>query len=141
MRTNGQVAEHLQNVSLFSRCSRRDLGAIAKLTEIERYEPGAAIVEQGTPGNAFYVVIEGRAVVRRNGRRSGELGPGDYFGELALLDPAPRNADVEALEPTTVARLGVGPFCQMLRDSPTVNERLLAGLARRVRDADSRSVE
>jgi CRP-like cAMP-binding protein len=141
MSANGKVADYLQQVSLFSKCSRRDVSTIAKLTEIERYEAGATIVEQGTPGSAFYVVLDGRAVVRRNGRRSGALGPGDYFGELALLDPAPRNADVEALEPTTVARLGVGPFCQMLRDSPTVNERLLAGLARRVREADSRSVE
>jgi CRP-like cAMP-binding protein len=141
MRSKGEVAEYLQKVSLFSRCSRRDLSTIAKLTEIEQFEPGATIVSEGEPGNAFYVVLEGSAVVRRNGRRTGELGPGDYFGELALLDPAPRNADVEAHEPTTVARLGVGPFATMLRDSPTVNERLLAGLARRVRDADRRSVE
>jgi CRP-like cAMP-binding protein len=138
---NGEVAEYLQRTSLFSRCSRRDLAGIAKLTEIVRYEPGANIVTQGAPGNEFYVVLEGRAAVRRNGRRIGELGPGDYFGELALLDPAPRNADVEASEPTTVARLGVGPFCTMLRAAPAVNERLLAGLARRVRDADQRSVE
>jgi CRP-like cAMP-binding protein len=60
---------------------------------------------------------------------------------LALLDPAPRNADVEANEPTTVARLGVGPFAEMLRSAPTVNERLLSGLARRLRDADRRSVD
>ncbi len=141
MKTKGEIAEYLQKVSLFSRCSRKDLATIAKLTEIEQYEPGATIVAEGAPGNAFYVVLEGHAVVRRNGRRAGELGPGDYFGELALLDPAPRNADVEAREPTTVARLGVGPFATMLRASPTVNERLLAGLARRVRDADRRSVE
>jgi CRP-like cAMP-binding protein len=135
------IAEYLERVSLFSQCSRRDLAAIAKLTEVVRYEPGTAIVTQGDPGNAFFVVLEGRAVVRRDGRRRGNLGPGDYFGELALLDPAPRNADVEADEATTVARLGIGPFCKMLRASPTVNERLLAGLARRVRDADRRSVE
>lgn len=141
MKSKGEVAEYLQKVSLFSRCSRRDLVAIAKLTEIERYEAGATIVAQGAPGNDFYVVLEGRAVVRRNGRRAGELGPGDYFGELALLDPAPRNADVEAHDPTTVARLGVGPFATMLRSSPTVNERLLAGLARRLREADRRAVE
>jgi CRP-like cAMP-binding protein len=141
MKNTGSVAEYLQRTSLFSQCSRRDLASIAKLTEIVHYEPGATIVEQGAPGNEFYVVLEGRAVVRRNGRREGELGPGDYFGELALLDPAPRNADVEAQEATTVARLGVGPFVTMLRSSPTVNERLLTGLARRVREADQRSIE
>jgi CRP-like cAMP-binding protein len=141
MKSTREVADHLQRVSLFSQCSRRDLASVAKLAEILNYDAGATIVAQGDPGNAFYVVLDGLAVVRRNGRRVSELGPGDYFGELALLDPAPRNADVVAREPTTVARLGVGPFCTMLRTAPQINERLLAGLARRVREADRRTVE
>ena len=87
------------------------------------------------------MIISGRAVVRRNGRKVGEFGPGDYFGELALLDPAPRNADVVAVTAVTVARLKVGPFRALLRDVPPIDERLLAGLARRVREGDRRSVE
>ena len=105
------------------------------------YEAGATIVSQGQAGDAFFVVLDGLASVRRNGRKVGELGPGDYFGELALLDPAPRNADVVATGPITVARLLVGPFRSVLSTVPAINERLLAGLARRVRDADRRAVE
>jgi CRP/FNR family transcriptional regulator, cyclic AMP receptor protein len=78
--------------------------------------------------------------VRRNGRKVGEIQAGDYFGELAILDPAPRNADVVAQTPVSVARLFVGPFRKMLRDVPAMNERLLAGLARRLREADRRDV-
>lgn len=141
MRRNSGVVEHLRGVSLFSRCSRRDLATVAKLAEILEFESGTTIVTQGRTGDAFYVVLDGRATVRRNGRRVGELGPGDYFGELALLDPAPRNADVAAIGAITVARLRVGPFRSVLRTVPAINERLLAGLARRVRDADRRAVE
>jgi CRP-like cAMP-binding protein len=141
MKRNGEVAEHLGQVTLFSKCSRKDLTAVAKHAEVLEFEPGATIVSQGQAGDAFFVVLDGQATVRRNGRKVGELGPGDYFGELALLDPAPRNADVVAAGAITVARLLVGPFRSVLQTVPAINERLLAGLARRVRDADRRAVE
>ena len=141
MKRNGEVADHLAQVSLFSKCSSKDLAAIAKHAEVLSYEPGATIVTQGQAGDAFFVVLDGLATVKRNGRRVGELGPGDYFGELALLDPGPRNADVIANDAMTVARLLVGPFRSVLQTVPAMNERLLAGLARRVRDADRRAVE
>lgn len=141
MKRNAEVADHLGQVSLFSKCSKKDLAAVAKHAEILGFEAGETIVSQGQAGDAFFVVLDGRATVRRNSRRVGELGPGDYFGELALLDPGPRNADVVATEPMTVARLHVGPFRSVLHTVPALNERLLAGLARRVREADRRAVE
>ncbi len=141
MKRNGEVADHLGQVTLFSKCSRKDLAEVAKHAEIIDYASGTTIVSQGQAGDAFFVVLDGQATVRRNGRKVGELGPGDYFGELALLDPGPRNADVVATEPITVARLLVGPFRSVLKTVPAINERLLAGLARRVRDADRRAVE
>jgi CRP/FNR family transcriptional regulator, cyclic AMP receptor protein len=141
MKRNVEVADHLGQVALFSKCSKRDLTAVAKHAEVISFEAGATIVAQGQAGDAFFVVLDGVATVRRNGRKVGELGAGDYFGELALLDPAPRNADVIAAEPITVARLLVGPFRSVLNTVPAINERLLAGLARRVRDADRRVVE
>ena len=141
MRRNGEVVDLLKQVTLFSKCSKKDLATVAKEAEILMYEAGANIVSQGQTGNAFYVVLDGFAIVRRNGRKVGELHRGDFFGELALLDPAPRNADVEARTKVTVARLLVGPFRSVLRSVPALNERLLAGLARRVRDADRRVVE
>jgi CRP-like cAMP-binding protein len=140
MARQSELVEHLGEVPLFSACSRRDLQTIARSLEVLDYQEGARLVSQGEAGNAFYVILDGSAVVRRNGTRVGELGPGDYFGELAVLDPGPRNADVVATSHMSVARLLVGPFRKMLRDVPAMNERLLAGLARRVRDADRRDV-
>jgi CRP/FNR family transcriptional regulator, cyclic AMP receptor protein len=138
MARQSDLVAHLAEVPLFSHCSKKDLQTLARNTEVMDIPEGARIVSQGEAGNAFYVLLDGSAIVARNGQRVGELLPGDYFGELAILDPAPRNADVVAQTPVTVARLLVTPFRQMLRDVPAMNERLLAGLARRLRDADRR---
>ncbi len=132
---------HLGEVPLFSRCSKRDRQAVMRHIEVLDLAGGAELIAQGNAGDAFYVLLEGSAVVRRNGRKVGSLGPGDYFGELALLDPAPRNADVVAVTDVQVARLDARSFRTMLRSVPAMNERLLAGLARRIRDADRKSVE
>jgi len=138
MARQSDLEAHLAEVPLFSHCSKKDLQTIARNTEVMEVPEGARIVSQGEAGNAVYVLLDGSAIVARNGQRVGELKPGDYFGELAILDPAPRNADVVAQTPVTVARLLVTPFRQMLRDVPAMNERLLAGLAHRLRDADRR---
>ncbi|MDQ1521145.1 MAG: family transcriptional regulator, cyclic receptor protein [Actinomycetota bacterium] len=138
MARQSDLIAHLGEVPLFSHCSKRDLQTLARNTEVLEFPEGARVVSQGEAGNAFYVLLDGSAIVARNGQRVGELQPGDYFGELALLDPAPRNADVVAQTPVSVARLLVKPFRQMLRDVPAMNERLLGGLARRLRDADRR---
>jgi CRP-like cAMP-binding protein len=135
------LVRHLVDVPLFSRCGKRELALVARHAEVLEIADGATIIRQGQAGDAFYVLVSGTAVVRRNGRKVGELRAGDYFGELALLDPAPRNADVVATSTLTVARLGATPFRSMLRGVPAMNERLLAGLSRRVRDADRKSVE
>ena len=141
MSRRDDLISHLGEVPLFSKCSRRDLQTVIKHVEVLALHGGAQVISQGQAGDAFYVLLEGAAVVRRNGRKVGELGPGDYFGELALLDPAPRNADVVAAGDVEVARLDAGSFRTMLRSVPAMNERLLAGLARRIRDADRKSVE
>jgi len=135
------LISHLGEVPLFSRCSRHDLQTVTRHVEVLDLHAGAQVIAQGQAGDAFYVLLGGSAVVRRNGRKVGELGPGDYFGELAVLDPAPRNADVVALTDVRVARLDAASFRAMLRSVPAMNERLLAGLSRRIRDADRRSVE
>jgi CRP-like cAMP-binding protein len=140
-RSQSDLAKVLATVPLFSKCSQRDLANVAKQVELMAIDEGETIVRQGEAANAFYVVLDGVADVRRNGRRVGRLGAGDYFGELALLDPAPRNADVVAASPVTVGRLVASSFREVLRTVPAIRERLLVGLARRLRDADRQAVE
>ncbi len=136
-----QLSEHLANVPLFAACSRGDIKILARhMVEVE-VPAGATVVKEGDRGDAFYVVIEGEARVssggpRRASREVARLGPGGWFGELAVLDPAPRNATVTANTSMVVGVLGARVFRAVLRDVPSLTEKLLAGMARRLRDAD-----
>ena len=136
-----KVQEHLANVPLFATCSKRDRGIIARHAEEVTLRPGSVLIEEGDTGDAFYVVVDGEATVQRNGRRITTLRPGDYFGELALLDSAPRNATVVANGPVTVAVLGARVFSVLLKELPNMSDKLLRGMARRLREADAKSVQ
>jgi CRP-like cAMP-binding protein len=141
MRHRSDIVKVLAGVPLFSKCSQKELSSLARQIEMMNVAEGETIVRQGEAANAFYVMLDGSADVRRNGKRVGRLGTGDYFGELALLDPAPRNADVVASSPVVIGRLLANSFRDVLKSSPAIRERLLVGLARRLRDADRRVVE
>ena len=141
MAERSNLVEQLQHVPLFSACSKSDLKIVARHALEVNVPSDTILVHEGEPGDSFYVVLEGTAAVRRKGgqsrsRRVTTLGPGGFFGELALLDPAPRNATVAALGPMRVAALDRRAFRALLRDVPALSERLLAGVARRLRDAD-----
>ena len=101
---------------------------------------GKAIVTEGGGRSRFYVILDGKARVDRHGQRVAELGPGGFFGDLALLDRAPRNATVIAETDMELAKLGQRGFDQLLEKSPGFAKKLLAGLARRLRQADLNSV-
>jgi CRP-like cAMP-binding protein len=99
---------------------------------------GTTLIEEGEEGDALFVILDGAATVRRKGVDVSNVGPGSWFGELALLDGEPRSATVVATAPTTVAVLGVRLFRTLLREFPDMTSAILAGLAsdlRRTRDA------
>jgi CPA1 family monovalent cation:H+ antiporter len=126
----------LAEIPLFDGLSKRQLRRIAKLARTRRFAPGAAMVRSGDPGRSFYVVLDGSAKVVRAGGRARRLGAGDYFGEMALLDGAPRSADVVAegeLLALTIDRAG---FTKLLRAEPALAQALLRTLAARLRAAE-----
>jgi CRP-like cAMP-binding protein len=130
----------LVRVPLFSACSRRDLGIVARHTEVLAVAEGTVLTEEGTVGDAFFVILDGSATVRRRGRTVSRLGPGEWFGELAVLDPAPRDASVVAETAMTVGVIGARVFRAMVRDVPALTDKLLRGMARRLREADLRQI-
>jgi CRP-like cAMP-binding protein len=131
-----ELIDHLRNVPLFSRCSGRELRIVARHAEAVHLPAGSVLFEEGDTGDAFYIVLEGEAEVRRGtGRRLNSVGVGGWFGELALLDAAPRSASVVATSDLEVAVLGARIFRTLLRELPTISERLLAALAGELRDA------
>lgn len=133
--------DHLASVPLFSALSRRDLALIARRAEDVRVEAGKVLVREGATGSEFFVIVDGQARVSRHGRKVATLGPGAAFGELALLDRAPRNATVVAETPMEVVVLGQREFAGIIDEVPGFARKLLAGMARRLRDADAKSVQ
>lgn len=143
MRQRDELVDHLAGVPLFSACSKADLRIVARHTTPVEAPADTVLVQEGEAADTFFVLLRGEAVVRRKGgarrsRRVATLGPGSWFGELALLDPAPRSATVSATTPVALAAISARVFRTLLREVPAMNEKLLAGMARRLRDADGR---
>jgi CRP-like cAMP-binding protein len=135
MSSRASTVERLRAVPLFARCTARDLRIVARHVEILDAAEGADIVCEGEDGETFFIILEGRAAVVRKGRKIGELTEGCYFGELALLDPAPRAVTVRAITPVLLAGLGHRMFKVLLREMPALSIQLLASLAAELRQA------
>jgi len=130
-----ELTELLSDVSLFSRCSRSERATVARHMETAVLAADTPLIEEGEEGDALFVIIDGSATVRRGGRDVALVGPGAYFGELALLDGEPRSATVVATDQVTVAVLGARMFLTLLREFPEMAFALFAGLARDLRAA------
>jgi CRP-like cAMP-binding protein len=126
----------LAGVPLFEGLSKRHLRAVARCSRRMPYPALTRIVRKGEPGDAFYVILEGRARVTEVGKM---LAPGEFFGELALLDGEPRSLTVEAETDVLALRVGRSEFLRMLKDEPSVSLKLLQELARRTRAAQGPS--
>ena len=127
--------ERLRGVPLFSRCTTGDLRIIARHLDVVEVAAGTDIVREGEMGDVFFVVLEGQAAVVRNGRKGVVLDAGAHFGELGLLDPAPRAATVRATTPVVLGALGHRMFKVLVRDMPTLAAGLLASMASQLREA------
>jgi CRP/FNR family transcriptional regulator, cyclic AMP receptor protein len=134
--TTAQRADLLSRVPLFSGLSRRHIKQLAEAATDARYRPGTTIVLEGKPGDTFFAIVDGDADVLRGVRRIAKLGPGDFFGEISLLDGGPRTATVEARTPVLAVRLGRATFNQMLKADPKVGVKILDEVAHRLRERE-----
>jgi len=128
--------DHLRNVPLFSSCSTKELQTIAKATDELTVPPGHVLTDQGQMGREAFVIVDGSATVKRNGKKVATLGPGSVVGELSLLDHGPRTATVTADTDTTVLVIEQRYFLGVLEAVPSISRKLLAALAGRVREFD-----
>ncbi|HEX2851114.1 MAG TPA: cyclic nucleotide-binding domain-containing protein [Acidimicrobiales bacterium] len=132
--------DQLAQVRLFSACNKKELAMIGKASDEIRVPSGKVLVEQGRPGFEFYLILDGEAAVKRNGKKVATLGPGSSFGELALLTRLPRNATVEATTEMELLVLGQREFSGLLDEVPGMAHKLLSALAQRLYEADTKSV-
>ena len=131
-----RARDALAQVPLFAGMPPRFLKRLADKMDEQRFMEGATIVRQGEPGDIFYVLVEGEAKVKdANGRTLSRLIPGDFFGEISLMDGGPRTATVVAESNMTVLALSRKDFSALLRSEPKVTVGLLkhaAALLRRL---------
>jgi len=126
----------LRGVSLFSSCSNAELNRIGSLMTMLEMPKGSVLVEQGTPGLEFFVVVEGSATASRNGLELAVLEPGSFFGELALLDGGDRTATVVATTDMRLLVLTRHEFMSLQSSAPSVAYKMLTELGSRLRHAD-----
>jgi len=122
-------------VPIFSACSTEELLRVAQVCTFRDAAPGDAIVVEGEAGTEFYVILRGDAIVSRGGVEVGRVGAGDFFGELALFDPAPRNATVTAHDAVSLAVLSKLAFRKVLDETP-IRDNIFLGMARRLHQLD-----
>lgn len=142
MLSQQECIEMLAHIPLFCELSPRELRKLAGAAVQRQYPAGTVIVQQGEPGVGLYVIIRGRARVQQQDADASShqlalLGSNEIFGELALLDNAPRSASVVAEEDTSALVIPIFDFRALLHDDADIAIKLLAVLARRVRTAES----
>jgi CRP-like cAMP-binding protein len=130
---------YLSSVPMFSACTSEQIDEIERLAETRALDHGTMIVREGERGDEFYVIGTGEASVTRSDREVAKLGPGDFFGELALFDEAPRNATVTSTTGITIVVITRAAFQQLLGDLPGLREQVLQGMARRLHELDAKA--
>jgi CRP-like cAMP-binding protein len=125
--------EHLSRVSLFNDCTEDELLRIARISRIVMAPAGTILTEVGTPGDSFFFIIDGRVTVETPVGLANPLHPGDFFGEMSLLDGEPRSASITAATDVRLLVVDRSHFWRLLNEAPDLVRRILVVLSRRVR--------
>ena len=124
----------LSRVPLFQGISEESMARLAAVVGEQEFEPGQYIVLQGQVGTGLYVILEGQARVVRGTQEIARLEPPDFFGELSVIDQMPRNASVQAVQPTRCLALASWDLLDLLESDPKLSLNMIKGLATRVRE-------
>jgi len=129
--------DRLEEVGLLAGCSRRQLRAIARISEVIEVPAASVLARAGAAGDEFFLILDGSARVEVSARKRSRLEPGQYFGEMSLLDGGPRSASVTAETPLRLLVIKRRDFTTLLREAPELTQSLLATLSQRVRQAEA----
>ena len=130
------LVERLGQIELFSELSAKEVKKVASYMTTIDVREGRDLTVQGTVGREFMIIAEGEASVRRNGRLIATLGPGDFFGELAVIAGVPRTATVTAESKMVVEALNRREFSSLLDESPKLARKILVGAVKRLHDLE-----
>ena len=129
--------KRLEEVPLLEACSQRQLRAVARIADVVEVPAGTVLARAGEGGDEFFLILDGSARVDVSARKRTKLKPGDYFGEMSLLDGGPRSASVVAETPLRLLVIKRRDFTTLLREAPELTQNILATLSRRVRVAEA----
>jgi CRP/FNR family cyclic AMP-dependent transcriptional regulator len=135
-RSKSGKVELLRNVTLFKGLSQRQLEDVARLADEVEVPAGKRLATTGDPGQELFVIVAGEASVKLPSGRSIRLRPGEFFGEMSLLDGGPRSATVEAATPMTLLVIGHREFWSLLSAAPSLGGKIMRTLSQRLRDAE-----
>jgi CRP-like cAMP-binding protein len=130
------VVEMLEKCSLWSGLDTQDLKAIVKVSKQQKFQSGKTIVKKGDEGTGFYLVLDGAVEIRSDGKILSKLGPGQFFGEMSIVDTQPRSADVVVVEPSRVLFLSSWSFKSLISERPRIAVKMLQEFVRRLRNTD-----
>jgi CRP-like cAMP-binding protein len=125
--------ERLRQIPLFAHLGRRETERLGMLTDELEVPDGQLLTRQGTHGTEFFVVLEGAVSIEKDGQQIATMGPGDFLGEISLIDGRPRTATARAEGDVRLLVLGRGPFLDLMEEFPSVRMAVLQALAERVR--------
>ena len=131
----------LQKVPIFSSLKEKQLKTIASGGKELGYEQGQAIVEEGTKGIGFFLILDGKVLVKKGSKTLAELSSGDFFGEMSLFDDQPRSATVEAITPTKCLGISAWSFVAMIKANPDIAINVMKVLASRLRKSNKALAE
>ncbi|MDQ6885230.1 MAG: cyclic nucleotide-binding domain-containing protein [Candidatus Dormibacteraeota bacterium] len=141
MAVKTDVTDVLRRVPLFSGLDRKELSMLAKLVKEQRYAAGTEIVKAGSTGHGLYLIREGEVSVKKDGRTIATMGPGQFFGEVAILDGGPRTADVVADKDTVCMTLISWEVKPLLMDNAGITYKMLLEVAKRLRTEQPRHAD
>ena len=127
------VADALRGVPLFSGMTDRSIQAIRELVRDVAFDAGATLTKEGASGDTFLVLLEGEARVSQRGRHLRDLGPGDFLGEISLIDGGPRTATVVTTSPVRALAIDHDAFATLLERHPSVRLEILMAVTARLR--------
>jgi CRP-like cAMP-binding protein len=134
----GDSVELIRRVPLFSGLDNRELQEVAKCLNEQTFDAGVPVVAEGKLGVGFFVIESGTAAVTIGDRHVRTLGPGDYFGEIALIADSPRTATITPVDPLRCYGMTAWDFRGVVESNASIGWKLLQTLARRLTDAERR---
>jgi CRP-like cAMP-binding protein len=133
----GAPLEAIRSVPLFAELSEDELAQVARLFKQRSFSPGETVAKEGSGGGAFYLIESGTANVSVAGRERAALGPGDYFGEIALIDEGARSATITAAEPLSCYGLTYWDFRPLVQENAGICWKLLQFMVARLRTVEA----